>query len=65
MTAAKAPSLYVSGHCSVGRHDNCRGVYAGIECTCPHHTAPPEPDEPPEAAHCPTCTCHPQLRSVS
>lgn len=43
--AVPAPSTYRSGHCSAGFHDRCRGTYAGVQCTCPHHSEPvPEPE---------------------
>lgn len=35
MTAAqKTPPVYISGHCGIGNHTVCRGVYAGVACTC-------------------------------
>lgn len=63
MTTTAAPA-YVSGHCSVGAHDRCRGAYAGTTCGCPHHTAPPPEPEPEPVPvlvvrHCVTCTCQP------
>ena len=43
----KAPSQYESGHCAIGRHDRCQGVYGrGTVCTCPHHAEPPPEPEP-------------------
>lgn len=32
-------STYRSGHCGIGKHDACLGVYAGTDCTCWCHTA--------------------------
>lgn len=52
MTAAKvapAPSMYVSGFCGVGRHQQCRGVFAGVDCTCGCHT---EPEPVVVVVHC-------------
>lgn len=40
---ATAPSTYVSGFCGADRHEHCHGTYAGVTCTCPHHTEPPAP----------------------
>ncbi len=35
---ARAPGPpYTSGHCAVGYHPNCRGTYAGVDCSCPYH----------------------------
>ena len=34
---------YVSGHCGIGKHQNCTGTYAGIICGCSicgHGSAP-------------------------
>lgn len=46
VTAARtsaAPATYVSGFCSSGRHDRCRGDYGTAVCGCEHHSAPAEP----------------------
>ena len=34
---------YTSGHCGIGHHDHCTGVYAGAVCACVCHLV------------CPTC----------
>lgn len=40
MTKTKLPTPgYVSGWCGSDRHDTCRGIYAGVVCSCEHHTA--------------------------
>ena len=47
-----APPAYVSGHCSVGGHDRCRGTYSGVTCQCACGHQPPE-----VAVHC-ALGCH-------
>lgn len=34
---------YISGHCGIGKHQNCTGTYAGILCGCSlcSHGSPP------------------------
>jgi len=48
MTADPTPVW--SGHCGIGRHPACRGLYSGHPCPCPCHQEPqadPEPEPPP------------------
>ncbi len=33
----KPTGRYRSGHCGIGLHAHCRGVYAGTYCTCGCH----------------------------
>lgn len=40
MTATAAPTI-ISGHCGIRRHGQCIGRYAGYDCRCDCHTAPP------------------------
>lgn len=50
---SQSPSNYQTGHCEVGGHSRCLGVYAGTGCTCPCHTAAPPPLRPQVATvHC-------------
>lgn len=41
-TTATRP--YVSGHCGIGKHEQCTGSYAGALCHCEHHQATAKPD---------------------
>ena len=36
-SATKVRRKYVSGHCHSARHDNCRGHYGGVPCSCACH----------------------------
>jgi hypothetical protein len=52
VTALRAPTGYVSGWCGTGQHDICRGVYAGVDCACPHHALALLPEPVVVAVHC-------------
>jgi len=50
----KPQGRYRSGHCGIGRHEQCRAVYAGTDCGCPCHL--PEPAGPSAEAPAPVRT---------
>lgn len=49
-TATGVKSPVWSGFCGIGRHQQCRGLYAGHFCPCDCHAEPePEPEPDPVA----------------